>query len=409
MELLKVDSLEEALEKLIYNARGLCPDTETVDILHSYGRVLAEDIVCCQNVPGFRRSSMDGYAVISDDTRGAGESMPVFLTTKGQVEMGTEPGFSIERGQCAYVPTGGMIPEGAEAVVMEEYCEQFADGQIGVYQSLAGGTNVVQADEDISAGEKALNRGRTVKSQDMGLMASIGIPAVKVFKPWSVYIISTGDELVSPEEMTAPGKVRDVNTYGLAGMVKDMGFEIAGFERTQDDEILLEEAVRRGKEKADMVIVSGGSSKGQKDATAKVLDRLSSSGVFTHGIAIKPGKPTILAVDEPSKSVMIGLPGHPVAALIVFRQIAGGLWNCKTGAANERWTLAKLSQNLHAAPGRKTFQLVNLKAHQDGNVAVPVLAKSGLIYSMSRADGYMVIERNQEGLTQGQWVKVYYI
>lgn len=409
MELLKVDSLQKALEKLIDKSAGIMPQTETVTVENALGRILAEDVTSGENVPGFRRSTMDGYAVIAKDVTGASESMPGFLKIIGKVEMGEEPAFALQEGECAYVPTGAMLPEGADAVIMEEYCEKFTIDQIAVYQSIAEGTYVVEPDEDISCGQKILSRGRKIKPQDMGLLASVGRTTVKVYKPWTCYIISTGDELTPPDAPQEKGKVRDVNTYGLMGMAASYGFEIKGFERIQDEENALEVAAGRGKAIADVVIVSGGSSKGQKDATAKVLDKVSSSGVFTHGIAVKPGKPTILAVDEPSESILVGLPGHPVAALIVFKQIVAALWNHKVGAEEELSTIAEFDTNLAASPGRTTFQLVKLSKTKEGNVATPVLGKSGLIYTMSQADGYVIIDRNSEGLRAGQKVEVYYI
>lgn len=409
MELLKVDSLQKALEKLIDKSAGIMPKTETVSLEKTLGRILAEDVISTENLPGFRRSTMDGYAVVAKDTGGASENMPAFLKIAGKVDMGEETAFVLGEGECAYVPTGAMIPEGADAVVMEEYCEKFTAEQIAVYQSVAQGNHVVAPDEDIASGETVLSRGRKIKPQDMGLLASIGRTSVEVYKPWNCYIISTGDELTPPEAPAQKGKVRDVNTYGLIGMAANSGFEIKGFERIKDEEIALEEAVERGKAAADVVIVSGGSSKGQKDATAKVLDKVSSSGVFTHGIAVKPGKPTILAVDEPSESILVGLPGHPVAALIVFRQIVAALWNYKVGAEEELSTIAEFDTNLAASPGRTTFQLVKLSKTKEGNIATPVLGKSGLIYTMSQADGYVIIDRNSEGLRTGQKVGVYYI
>lgn len=410
MELLKVDDIEEALEKLIKNSGFLQAAKELVPLEKAFGRTLAEDVFCGGDVPGFRRSTVDGYAVKASDTQGAGDSIPAFLRVKAHVKMGKPVDFEINTGECAYIPTGGMLPEGADAAVMEEYCE-IAGEQVAVYKSVAASSNVVEADEDIPSGEKVLTRGRIIKPQDMGLLASVGCSEIKVYKPFSIYIISTGDELAPPSSEVSAGKVRDVNTYGLIGMAAQRGFDVAGFERTADSEDELRAAIERGMKKADIVVVSGGSSKGQKDATARIMDELSSSGVLTHGIAVKPGKPTILAVDEPSKSILVGLPGHPVAALIIFEQIVGGFWRLRTGAEAPRSCAARINTNLPASPGRKTFQLVKLTAPGSdmGMVAEPILGKSGLIYNISKADGYIIMDKNQEGLNQGESVTVYYI
>ena len=409
MELLKVDTLEEALEKLRIHTEGINSHKEMVPLEKSLGRILATDIISEENVPGFYRSTVDGFAVAAKDIQGAGENMPSFLRNLGQVEMGKEPGFSLDEGCCGYVATGAMIPKGADAVVMEEYCERFSNEEIGVYCSVPQGGNIVSPDEDIKKGQKVLERGRNIRPQDMGLLASIGCSRVLCYKEWSVYIISTGDELLSPDSPATRGKVRDVNTYGLLGLAAEMGFKVAGWQRVHDSTEELEKAICSCREKADVVVVSGGSSKGNKDITSEVINKLSTGGVFTHGIAIKPGKPTILAVDDNHKNIMIGLPGHPVAALIVFRQLIGGLWREKTQQKGEAYTMATMDINLPASPGRKTFQLVKLFQDEEGNRAVPVFGKSGIIYSMSQADGYVIMDRNQEGLRKGQRVKVYFI
>lgn len=407
MELLKVDDLEEALSKLTREAEKITIETEECDIFHSFGRTLAEDIVSEENIPGFARSVMDGYAVRSQDVQGAGESIPGFLEIVGEVQMGNSADMEISAGQCVYVPTGAMLPKGSDAVVMEEYCEKSSDTKLAVYKSEAPGSNVAADDEDVKKGETVLLRGHRLKAQDMGLLAALGRNRIKVYKPLKVFIISTGDELLGPEEESIPGKVRDVNSYGIAGMAAKFGFEIAGIARVRDSRDELAGAVEDAKGKADIIVISGGSSKGRKDITAEIIDKAASSGIFTHGIAVKPGKPTILGVDIPSRSVIVGLPGHPVAALMLFDLIVGGLWREKTGQDRPVSVWAQINVNIPSSPGRKTFQLVNLISSGEENIAQPVLGKSGMIYTMSRADGYIIIYKNQEGLKKGQNVQVF--
>lgn len=407
MELLKVDDLEEALSKLTREAEKITIETEECDILHSFGRTLAEDIVSEENIPGFARSVMDGYAVRSQDVQGAGESIPGFLEIVGEVQMGNSADMEISAGQCVYVPTGAMIPKGSDAVVMEEYCEKSSDTKLAVYKSEAPGSNVAADDEDVKKGETVLLRGHRLKAQDMGLLVALGRNRIKVYKPLKVFIISTGDELLGPEEESIPGKVRDVNSYGIAGMAAKFGFETAGIVRVRDIRDELAGAVEGAKGKADIIVISGGSSKGRKDITAEIIDKAASSGVFTHGIAVKPGKPTILGVDIPSRSVIVGLPGHPVAALMLFDLIVGGLWREKTGQNRPVSVWAQINVNIPSSPGRKTFQLVKLISSGEENIAQPVLGKSGMIYTMSRADGYIIIDKNQEGLKKGQNVQVF--
>lgn len=418
MKLLNVDLLETALDKLeraMTDAGKNIIETEPVAVNNSLGKILAEDIYSTENIPGFSRSTMDGYAVVSADTAGAGENMPVFLEVKGEVEMGKAAPGSICSGQCMYVPTGGMIPEGADAVAMVEYCQPFGDSKVAVYSPLSCGRNVVLAGDDVAEGEKILSRGRRIRPADVGLLCAAGKDIIETYKPWSVYIISTGDEIVMPWETPGPGQVRDVNTYGLIAEAERLGFTVTGWDIVRDDEKVLRECAARAMEEADFVFISGGSSQGKKDATETIIDDLASSGAFTHGLAVKPGKPTILGFDEPSETVLVGLPGHPVAALLLFREIAGGMWARFTGMETAEKVItvpAVMAANVAASPGRRTYQLAELdygNRDQDTGlpVAIPVLGKSGLISTLSKADGYIIIDTNDEGVCKRQQVNVY--
>ena len=407
MKLLKVDTLEMGIEKLYkaYKEAGSVLEVETISLVKALGRVLAEDVVSEEEIPGFNRSVVDGYAVKALETAGCSDSMPVFLEVVGEVEMGQAPPCKLESGQCMYVPTGGMIPEGADAVAMVEHCQPFGINQMAVYSPLSYGKNMVFAGDDVSLGQKVMESGKTITPADMGLLASLGKTEINVFKPWKAYIISTGDEVVSPEETPLDGQVRDVNTYGLIGEVEKMGFEVVGFELIKDDYDILKDRAEKAKETCDIVLISGGSSKGKKDATAQVIEDITGE-VLTHGLAVKPGKPTILAFEKENKTIYAGLPGHPVAALLLFRLVIGVLWERLCGAkqVNNKVPLkAKIAVNLAAAPGRKTFQLVKL----DGEWAMPILGKSGLIRTMSEADGYIILDVNDEGINKGEEVEVY--
>ena len=407
MKLLKVDTLEMGIEKLYkaYEETGSMLEVETVSLFKSLGRVLAEDVISAEQIPSFNRSMVDGYAVKAIETAGCSESMPVFLEVVGEVEMGQTPPCQLESGQCMYVPTGGMIPEGADAVAMVEHCQPFGVDQMAVYSPLSYGKNMVFAGDDVEFGQKVMESGKIITPADMGLLASLGKTEINVYKPWKAYIISTGDEVVSPTDTPLDGQVRDVNTYGLIGEVERLGFEVVGFELIKDDYETLKARAEKVKETCDVVLISGGSSKGKKDATAQVIGDITGE-VLTHGLAVKPGKPTILAFEKENKTIYAGLPGHPVAALLLFRLVIGGLWKrlCGADQLNNKAPLkAKIAVNLAAAPGRKTFQLVKL----DGERAIPILGKSGLIRTMSEADGYIIIDVNDEGINKGEEVEVY--
>lgn len=411
MELLKVDTIEEAMSKLMAYGQHLPLNKEKVGLYQMMGRILAEDIVSRESVPSFPRSTVDGYAVRSKDTGGAGESIPAFLQVIGEVEMGKSADLMVGPGQCVYVPTGGMVPAGADAMVMVEYCEGFGQ-QMAIYSSVSEGNNMVLAGDDMKEGELILKKGRKLRAADLGVLAALGRTEVDVYQPWKVSILSTGDEIVSPEQKPDPGQVRDVNSYGLYGQAVEYGFQVPVCRVVEDDESLLREAVASAMETSDVVVISGGSSQGKKDATARIVDDLTSSGVFTHGIAIKPGKPTILGFDEGSKTAVIGLPGHPVAAMLLFQLLVGGLWKQVTELeqreANTR-IRGIMASNVAASPGRRTYQLVTIqKAEGEGfPKIVPIRGTSGLIRTMSEADGYIILDVNDEGISRGEMATAY--
>ncbi len=424
MELLNVDTIEEALDKLDRFADQLPLHVEEIPYFRTLGRILAEDIVSKEDVPAFRRSTMDGYAVRSCDTGGASESMPTFLKVKGEVEMGKAPegeAAYVGPGECVYVPTGGMIPEGADAVVMIEYCEPFSEDEIAVYSSVSHGNNMVFPGDDLSEGQLLFRQGRRIKPADIGVLSAVGYTRISVYKPWKISVFSTGDEIIDPEQMPKPGQMRDVNTFAILAQAEQMGFEVVDYAVIEDQEALLKSRVAAAMQCSDLVFISGGSSQGKKDATAKIVGDLTSSGVLTHGIAVKPGKPTITGFDEPSKTALIGLPGHPVAAVLLFRILSGGLWDMALGSkkvnvlgkgksslTDRGEVVCRISMNLAASPGRKTFQLVKIEYSEEDQVpmAVPVLGKSGLIRTMSEADGYMIMDVNDEGINGGDYVKI---
>ena len=404
MDLLKVDTIKEARSKLASCCAGIMPGTEETDLFEALGRVLAFDIFSKENIPPYRRSIMDGYAVRSKDLGAAGDMIPTSLKVTGEVLLGTDSSkLSVEPGCCVYVPTGGEVPEGADAVVMVEYCEPFGEDMLAVSKSASLGENVVQAGEDVAEGGILLSKGRKLRSQDIGVLAAAGVTAVPVFVPWRVAVISTGDELVSPEETPGPGQIRDINSYTISARSTEEGFTVMRTLSVKDDSEAIAAALETAKDDSDLVVISGGSSQGKKDMTAALIDKAADHGVLTHGIAAKPGKPTITGFDRASKTRFIGLPGQPAAALMVYEQLVISLWRCMTGREPMRTVKARVTVNTPSAPGRKTFQLVKLA----GDEAEPVFARSGMISPMSAADGYFIMDENQEGVKAGEAVEVF--
>ncbi|MDW2800035.1 molybdopterin molybdotransferase MoeA [Clostridium boliviensis] len=409
MKLLKVDTIASARDKSVRVMQKKGIQTVYKKLLEAQGYILAGDIVSQEPVPAFNRSTVDGYAVRSGDTAGSSESLPVFLECVDEINMGCPAKKEIHAGECAYVPTGGMIPPGADAVVMIEYCEAFGGSNIAIYNPVSYGKNVVLAGEDIDQGEIVIKKGTRIRPQEIGAMASLGITEVLVFKPWEITIISTGDELVSPHITPSPGEVRDINSYSLYAQAQKHGLTVLNKVVQKDNEQQLKEAVMQAMQVSDVVVISGGSSKGKKDATNQIIDEAASEGSFIHGLALKPGKPTIVGYDENSCTLLTGLPGHPVAAMLVFELLVIWVWRHMTCQPADSSLFARITSNLAGAPGKMTCQLVKLIKQENGFYAEPIFGKSGLITTLTRADGYILIEENKEGLKKDEIVEVFYI
>ncbi|MBE6878631.1 MAG: molybdopterin molybdotransferase MoeA [Ruminococcaceae bacterium] len=408
MKLLTVDTISQAQDKLMGYAQHILPKTERITIENAVGRVLAADAEAQENVPDFYRSTVDGYAVKATDTQGASESIPTFLRVVEDVAIGNPAKSTIKSGECAYVPTGGMLPAGADAMVMIEYTEMFSDDEVAVYESTAVGKSVVIPGEDVKKGETVVKKGTVLKAEHIGALASAGVWEIEIYRPWRVSIISTGDELIEPYDTLSLGKVRDVNTWSLNALAASCGFSVVKCIKVKDDEAVFRAELEKAKLDSDIVLTSGGSSQGKKDMTNDVMDSVCDEGTFTHGLSIKPGKPTILAFDKATATFMIGLPGHPVAALTVFQALAVDLWKTVTHQPPQKPLVGKMETNVAGAPGKTTFMLAKTYISDSGEFMVrPVPAKSGLINSMVDTDGYIEIDMNKEGLKKGETVFVH--
>lgn len=379
-------------------------------VLNALGLKAFHSIRADENVPGFSRSIMDGFAVRAVDTFGASDGLPAYLDVAGEVLMGQGVHDSVKPGQAWRIPTGGMLPEGCDAVVMVEYTEELDEKTVGVTRPVAPGENIVSRGEDISPGEIIVPKGQVIRPQELGVLAAAGITSVDVEEPVRVAIISTGDEVVNPTETPGPGQVRDINSYTLYGLVRQAGGNpvIRGIIRDDYDELkeIMEEEIVR----SDMILLSGGSSVGTRDISARVIASLGDPGILFHGISIKPGKPTIGAVV--GERPVFGLPGHPVSAMVVFLLLVDPLIRGRKYPLEEEEFLmrfpvtARITRNLRSAAGREDYIRVALR-QQDGQLlADPVLGRSGLIATMARADGLARIPPELEGIEAGDPVRV---
>lgn len=408
MKLLQTETLQNARQKFLESLKNR-REIIKIDLMDAESQILAEDVISAGAIPHFRRSTVDGYAVISADTQGASESIPVFLDAVEEVCIGDSAKFQLKNGQCAYVPTGGMVPDGADAMVMVEYCEPFDQNSIAVYESVSVGRHVVNIGEDMESGGVVLKKGTKLRPQEIGALASAGVALVPVFKPLTLTIISTGDELVTIDRSPKPGQVRDINTYALESLARKHGFVVVSTHVLRDEEEILRSVISEAMQKSDIVAISGGSSQGKKDVTAKIIGVLSEPGVFVHGISIKPGKPTILGYDEKSQTGLIGLPGHPAAAMIIFQLVVVWAKNKLFGQTDEKCLFARMKTNLGSDPGKTTCQMVRLFEEEGGYIAEPIFGKSGLVSLLTAADGYTLIDMNKEGLRRDELVKVWMI
>ncbi|KNF07270.1 molybdenum cofactor biosynthesis protein MoeA [Gottschalkia purinilytica] len=406
MKFFKVVSIEEGREIVIKNFRDYKIDTENIDILNVLDRILAEDIVSDICVPEFDRSSVDGYAIKSRDSHGASETIPSMLNLIGEVKMGEDSKAEVNFGDAVYVPTGGMIPKGADSVVMIEHVERLDDSNIMVYKPVSSGENVIFKGDDTKNGDVVLEKGKKLNPQDIGALASLGKSKVKVYNKLKFYIISTGDEIVDIDEKIEKGKIRDINSYALYSLIKKIGGEVVEKKIVKDNFDMLKEEVQKGLDTSDIVIMSGGSSVGTRDFTHDVINSFEGKGVLVHGISIKPGKPTI--VGDANGKIIFGLPGHPVSSIVVFKAfvepIIKKLMNIKDQVNKTR---AIIDFNFRSSPGKTTYQMVSLEERDGKLYATPRFGKSGMITLLSSSNGYIVIHSDEEGVYKGEEREVY--
>ncbi len=374
------------------------PGREEVPLEDALHRVLVQDVRADVDIPGFNRSTVDGYGVAAAETTGASEAIPAMLQCRGRVGMGSADPGRVSPGSCHYVPTGGALPEGADAAVMIEHTEQIGD-DILVHRPVAPGENVVLRGEDFQAGEVVLSRGRVLSPRDIGVAAAVGADRVVVAKVPKIGIISTGNELVPVAVTPGPGEVRDANSYLAGAFVTERGCHPVYFGIVRDDRAVLTQAIASALDRCDAVLVSGGSSKDERDNTAAVIAELGE--VLVHGIALAPGKPTIIGTAR-GKPV-IGLPGHPASAFVVLTAIVDHLLAAMLDTTVSRRTVrARLNQNVPSARGREDYVRVSVR----GGEATPVFGKSGLLNTLVQSEGLVRVPASSEGLEVGEEVEV---
>ena len=382
---------------------------ETVPLDDALGRICGGDIASPEDLPPLPRSTMDGFAVRAADTFGASDSIPAFLDVAGAVAMGRIPDVTIDRNRAAAIPTGGFLPKGADAVVMVEYTSPAGEGAIEVTRPVTAGENVLGTAEDVALGEVVIPAGKRLLPQDIGLLAGLGIAQVAVYRRPRAVVISTGDEIVPMTAAPPPGRIRDINAHSIAALVRGAGGEAEIFEIVPDDPALLRAALEKALASADIVALSGGSSVGERDHMVRVVSTLPGAVVHAHGIAISPGKPTLVA--SVNGKPVFGLPGHPVSALVVaqvflapfIRYLEGE--ELKRGPAGARVS-AVLATSVHSAQGREEYVRVKIEDIEGQISARPIFGKSGMLSTLAKADGFFVVPIHAEGIPAGETVDV---
>jgi molybdopterin molybdotransferase len=416
---------DEARALLLSHLPQTIRASERIDVPSSLGRVLAEDVIAPQPLPDFQRSTVDGYAIRAHDTHGASDSLPTYLSLIGEVPMGDRPAFAISAGQCAKIHTGGMLPEGTDAVVMLEYTQPAGRDEIEILRAVADGENVIGIGEDVAQGEIVIAKGRLIRPAEIGGLMALGITKVNVVRKVQVGLISTGDEVIEPDHAPRPGQVRDVNSYTLGALVEKSGGMAELYGIVSDEFDVLKDMAVVALAKCDLLIITAGSSASTRDRTAEVIRSLGEPGVLVHGINTRPGKPTILGVCN-GKAV-IGLPGNPVSALVngylfvvpVIEKLLGVqpkprptvrarlAVNLSSQAGREDWWPVKLTPQAQAHVEVQTPRPGVAVGSEARFIAEPVFGKSNLIFTLAAADGLLRIDPDATGISAGETVEVF--
>jgi molybdopterin molybdotransferase len=408
LSLVPPDNARDTLLKHIEYSPGI----SQIPVFEALDRVLAMDIVSNENLPAFVRSTVDGYAVRCVDTFGSTETMPSFFSIIGEVRMGEKTDLTLSEGQCAVIHTGGMLPQGADAVVMIEHTQKSIANEIEVFRAIGKGENILHQGEDVEIGERIFSKGNVIQIGDIGGLLALGFVSIPVFNLPKVGIISTGDELVEPGDTLLPGKIRDINSYTLSNLIRKYGGIPKTYGIVRDNPDSLARMMRQAHMENDLVIVTAGSSASVRDYTSDVVNLLGSPGVLVHGVNVRPGKPTILGYCD--HKPVIGLPGNPVSALViamlfvlpVLRKLRGEVQ--VEPLVDQR---VRVSINVSSVTGREDWVPVKfLSPGRDGILVVePIFYKSNLIFSVIRADGFVKIGSDANGIMPNDILDFYRI
>lgn len=400
MKFLKVLSAADAFRAI--SERVKPPGAVRMPTCSACGAVCAEDAVSREDYPDRSRSTVDGYAVRARDTFGVSESIPGIFRIVGRVRMGEICARRVERGEAIYVPTGAAMPDGADCVAPIEHCEEADGSECVAHRAMAVGENVISRGEDISAGDVLLRKGERITIEKMSALLAVGISEVTVRAPFRAAVLSTGDELVDPALSPKPiGSVRDVNAHSIRELCETRNIDVVFESRANDDFDALTAAFDAALEAADIVFVSGGSGSGPRDCAERLFS--ARGAIAVRGIALKPGKPTIVA-STPDGKLLIGLPGNPAACIFVLRALA---LPAITGLPSGPSVAARTTANIPSAPGRTVIQPVIVRYGATETTCEPLFIKSAYLGTLSEADGYVVIPRNAEGICANELVRVF--
>ena len=405
MKLLQTDTLSEAVKKLKEATRDMKLKTMMVKTEDALSYLSAKDVFALEDVPAFVRSTVDGYALRASDTYGASESNPLFFDVVGRLAIDECRSIELSDMQAVWVQTGSSLPEDADAVVMLEYCEEYSLGHLACYRSVSVGENITQIGEDVGRDDCLICKGKLIDAYDIGLLVSQGISEIEVFQPITISVISTGNELIDFHEVRQGAFIRDMNQHTIASLARQYGMRVVIQRLVKDCQSDIENAVIEAAEVSDIVVLSGGSSKGSQDYTQEVFEKLTHQ-VLTHGISIKPGKPTVIAYDSKRQSILVGLPGHPLAAILMFDLIVYDWYLAQTGAKRRLPYFAEMQENVSSNQGRETCLLVRIEERDGDYLAVPLYTKSSNISALKGAYGYVLIPRQKEGLKKGERVRI---